>query len=169
MNQYSNEDLKTILGKGWLTHDAMWVKAVHDEFGAEAASRLNKRAIALMAPIEAKRLAKVFGFKELTLFEDLKTFVTETFAVVSGDFTDFRITFPSHNRLRWDAPQCFAHDGIKALGMIDQYDCGIFERIEGWFNGLGIKYDILPKVSGCMMRSQGECYREIQFYFEAPQ
>jgi hypothetical protein len=54
----------------------------------------------------------------------------------------------------------------KGLGMIDRYDCGIFERIEGWFNGLGIRYDILPNVPGCMMYTKGECYRDIQFYFE---
>ena len=70
------------------------------------------------------------------------------------------------NRIHAAWKQCFAHDGIKALGVIDKYECGIMDRVEGWFDTLGIKYDVEPKVTGCMMHTEGRCYRDYTFFFE---
>jgi len=61
--------------------------------------------------------------------------------------------------------QCFAHDGIKEIGVIDQYKCAIFDRIEGWFDSLGIKYSVTPQVDGCMMPTNGNCFRDFRLYF----
>jgi hypothetical protein len=62
--------------------------------------------------------------------------------------------------------QCFAHDGITMLGVIDQYECGIMDRVESWFDTLGIKYEVEPKVTQCVMRTEGRCYRNYTFFFE---
>lgn len=58
------------------------------------------------------------------------------------------------------------NDGIKALGVIDKYECGIMDRVENWFDSLGIKYEVEPKVIGCMMHTEGQCYRDYTFFFE---
>ncbi len=54
---------------------------------------------------------------------------------------------------------------MKKYGMIDQYQCGIMDRVEGWFDGLGIPYTVTPKVDGCMMHTEGRCYRDYRFEF----
>jgi hypothetical protein len=51
------------------------------------------------------------------------------------------------------------------MGVIDQYQCGIFDRAQGWFEGLGIKYSITPEVDGCMMHTSGHCFRDFRFSF----
>jgi hypothetical protein len=80
-------------------------------------------------------------------------------------------SFPEHNLIHgeWKQDRCFAYLGIKNIGAIDKYECGIFERIEGWFEGLGVPYSVEPKVTTCMMHTEGRCYRDYRFSFEVPQ
>ena len=40
---------------------------------------------------------------------------------------------------------------------VQKYKCGIIERIEGWFKGLGIRYRIEPKMDKCLMHVEGKC------------
>jgi len=39
------EEIRDLLGKGWLTHDGMWFFNVCQEFGIERANTLNRAAI----------------------------------------------------------------------------------------------------------------------------
>ena len=73
----------------------------------------------------------------------------------------------AENTLHWDMPRCFAYDGVQKLGVADQYQCGIFERMEGWAEGLGLTYSVTPQVQGCMMHAEGRCFREFRFEFGA--
>ena len=155
-----------LLSKGWLTHDAMWVTAVYEEYGGEIASKLNTRAIQLMTPIEVKRFQKALNLPKVDTFENLQQFINGAFAIVSGDFTEFQISYPRHNILHWQSVQCFAYDGIKQMGMIEHYQCGIIERVEGWLKSLNIEYEILPEIKGCNMHNIGACKLDIQFYFD---
>lgn len=70
------------------------------------------------------------------------------------------------NRISAVWRRCFAYEGIKAMGVIDRYECGIMARVESWFDALGVKYEVDPKVTGYMMHTEGRCYREYTFFFE---
>jgi hypothetical protein len=70
------------------------------------------------------------------------------------------------NRVSGTRRRCFAHDGITMLGVIDPYECGIMDRVETWFDTLGIKYEVEPKVTQCMMHTEGRCYRNYTFFFD---
>jgi len=65
---------------------------------------------------------------------------------------------------QWDS--CFAHEGMKALGVADRYECGIMLRIDTWLNTLGIKFEVEPKIAGCMMHTDGKCFFEYRFFFD---
>jgi hypothetical protein len=55
---------------------------------------------------------------------------------------------------------------MRALGVADQYECGIILRIETWLTTLRIPFEIEPKVTGCMMVTEGKCYRDYRFFFD---
>jgi hypothetical protein len=61
--------------------------------------------------------------------------------------------------------QCFAHGGIKRIGVIDQYKCGIYDRIDGWFEGLGLKFSVIPQINECLMHKGQKCIRKYIFKF----
>ena len=40
------------------------------------------------------------------------------------------------------------------------------DRIEVWLDVLGLKWEVEPKITGCMMHTHGKCYRDYKFTFD---
>ena len=166
MKTLERNELKEILIKNWMTHDAMWFYHCLRECGIDRTNKINKAAVRGMGIIEIRRIQKAVGIKEVTTFEDFRSLVEAAWDIVKGDFMKSNFSLPAENILRGDFQRCFAYEGIKQIGAIERYECGIFERIYGWFDGMGIKYSVSPEVEGCMMHTEGKCFREITFAFD---
>jgi hypothetical protein len=160
-----SKQLKELLNKGWMTHDAMWFYNCLQECGIDQTNRINRAAVKAMAAVEIKRMKKALGAGDIRNFDDLVRLFEPCMAIVSGDFMKYSFTYPGDNIIHGEWLSCFAYDGIKALGVIDRYECGIMDRIEGWWNALGLKWEVQPKVTGCMMHTDGRCYRDYKFFF----
>lgn len=166
MKELSSRDLKELLNKCWMTHDGMWFYHCYRECGIEKANKLNKAAIRSLAPIEMQRVTKAFGIGKIESMADLKALMAAALNSVMADFMRFEISYPSENHFHVKWNRCFAHEGMKRVGAIDGYECGIFERIDAWYDALGVTYEVTPKVTGCMMHTEGVCYRDYRFLFD---
>ncbi|MBN1881012.1 MAG: hypothetical protein JW885_02460 [Deltaproteobacteria bacterium] len=168
MNRPETSAVKELIIKNWMTHDAMWFFHSMNEIGIETTNKINRQAVRSMSVIEIKRLKKLYGVSSIETFEEFADFFPRAFETILGEFMELEYSFPEHNRLHgeWKQNRCFAYQGIKNIGVIDQYKCGIFQRIEGWFEGLGIKYTVEPKVTTCIMHTNGRCYQDYQFFFK---
>jgi hypothetical protein len=166
MKTLQKNELKEILIKNWMTHDAMWFYHCLQECGIERTNNINKAAVRAMGTIEIRRIQKAVGIQNVATFEDVKSLLEAAWDIVKGDFMKSSLSLPAKNILRGDFEKCFAYEGIRQIGAIEQYECGIFERIYGWFDGLGMKYSVSPQVKGCMMHTDGKCFREITFAFD---
>ena len=133
MKTLNKSELKEVLIKNWMTHDAMWFHHCLQECGIERTNKINKAAVRAMGMIEIKRIQKALGIDKVETFGDFKLLSDATWSIVKGEFMRFSYSYPSRNILRGDFENCFAYDGIKQLGAIEQYQCGIFERIYGWY------------------------------------
>jgi len=160
------KELKELLNKCWMTHDAMWFYNCLLECGIEKTNKINRAAVRGVAGTEIKRIKKALGVEKLETFGEFWAFFQIVMAILTGDFMKYSFEYPGMNRIRGTWYQCFAHEGIAALGVIDRYECGIMARVEGWFDTLGIRYEVEPKVTGCMMHTEGRCYRDYTFFFE---
>ncbi len=116
--------------------------------------------------IEIKRIQKTLGIDKVETFEDFKLLSDATWDIVKGGFMRSSYSYPAKNILRGNFENCFAYEGITQLGAIEQYQCGIFERIYGWYDGMGIRYSVSPQVEGCMMHTDGRCFREFTSNFD---
>jgi hypothetical protein len=157
------ESLRDLLVRNWMTHDAMWFAHAAQHCGMEKANLLNRTAVRAMAAVEVRRLQKALGFAEITSFEELREFVLQAFELLRAPFMQFRLSFPERNRMRWEIESCFAYQGVKKLGVADHYECGIFERLESWFDTLGVAWSATPPVEGCLFHRTGACAREYRF------
>ena len=52
LTQIEKNDLRELLVKGWMTHDAMWLYHCFQECGMEKTNRINKAAVQSMSAIE---------------------------------------------------------------------------------------------------------------------
>jgi len=160
------DELKELLIKGWMTHDAMWFCHCLQECGIEKTNRINKAAVRAMAAIEIKRIQKAVGAGKLDTFDEFKRFFDMAMEIATGEFMKYTYSLPANNVMHGEWESCFAYDGVNALGVIDRYECGIMLRIETWLDALGIKYEVEPQVRGCMMHTDGKCFRDYRFFFD---
>ncbi|MFX1340920.1 MAG: DUF6125 family protein [Promethearchaeota archaeon] len=165
MSSLSHKEIKELVIKCWMTHDGMWFLHCLRKTGIKTTNKINKAASHGLGLIEAKRFKKVFGIEKINTFTGLKNFINKIFEIVKADFMKFSYNFSKHNTFHFEMLQCFAHDGRKRIGVIDEYKCGIYDRIDGWFEGLGLKFSISPKIEGCLMHKGQRCIRKYVFKF----
>ena len=163
MEMLRKEELKEILIKGWMTHDAMLFLHCLRKTGIETTNKINRAASAGLGRIEAKRFKKILDINEIQTTDDLKRFIQLIFHVVKAEFMKFSYKFISDNEMQCEMHECFAYDGMKRIGFIDQYQCGIYERVDGWFKGLGLKFEVTPQINGCLMFQKKKCIRNYTF------
>ena len=77
------------------------------------------------------------------------------------------MSFPRKNVLHWafEPNKCFAFKGIRRIGAIDQYECGVIYRVACWFDSLGLQYCVTPSVGRCLMLTGGTCSGDFEFIF----
>jgi hypothetical protein len=91
----------------WLAHDGLWFQAVEEEFGLEAAIRLDGIAWSRFSPIEAGRILKRLGEKPgggIDLLE--KALGQRLYAVINKQ----RIVEKTDNRLVFEMVSCRVQD-----------------------------------------------------------
>lgn len=162
-----NSDLKELLIKCWMTHDGMWFYHCLKECGIKKTNKINRAAVRSLASIEIKRIMKAFDIHNITTFNDLKFLFENALSTFKADFMVLSFDFPDLNQLHCEMHKCWAYDGIKRIGVIEEYECAIFDRIEGWLETLDIKYDVEPNLEGCFMHRNGKCVRDFRFYFKS--
>jgi hypothetical protein len=170
LDRIEKQDIRDLLGKGWLTHDGMWFYHAHQEFGVERANALNRAAIKSLAPVEMERMKRVLEIdkERLDSFDKLIDFVLAALELTLPDSVFKKASFSSSGtgliRWVWEREQCFAYKGMKQIGAIDGYRCGVLYRIECWLEALGIRYFTHPKIDGCLMHEKGGCEGEIRVF-----
>ena len=167
--ELTKEELIELENSCWMTHDGMWFFVCLNSFGIEQANKLNKAAIKGLASFEVGRTKKAIGYKKAKMesFQEFKDYFTIAQTLFIPPFMNAAMSFPRENVMRWEfaSGQCFAYKGIKRMGAIDQYECGVIYRIECWLECLGIKYRTIPSVDRCLMHTTGKCSGEIELDF----
>lgn len=163
MRDIDDQTQKELLKKNWMTHDGMWFRHCLAECGIEATNRVNQAAIRSVALLEIKRLAQAMELEGVSTRAELRQMIDNIFPVVKGDFMDFTYGFDEKGEMMIEMHSCFARDGVERMGVLDQYQCGIYLRIDTWLEGLGIAYQAAPAIDGCMMRTGGKCHRVYSF------
>lgn len=169
LDRIEKKELKEFLSKGWITHDAMWYYNAVKECGVDVGNRLNLAAIQMMAAFEVKRMKKILGINgAFERFDELADFIRSAYDLIIPDFMKATFTVPGMNVITWEWEKegCFAYKGVKGIGIIESYQCGVMHRIHCWFDSLGIPYEADPKVEGCLMHTRGNCSGTYRFFFD---
>jgi hypothetical protein len=161
-DELDKTELRDLLVRNWMTHEAMWFANSLRHFGIEKTNQLNRAATRAMAAIEATRLKKLLGVGTITSFDELRTFTEQAFEILRGPFMQFELTFPRQNVMVWTVQHCLAHESMTKLGVAERYQCAIYHRFDAWLEVLKLSYTAAPALNGCQMQSKGHCTREYQ-------
>ena len=156
-----------LLNKCWMTHDGMWFFHCLQEFGIEATNKINKSAIKSLSAIEIARVKKAIGIDgQITNFNEFKAFFSEASKLMIPEFMNVTFYYSDKNKMKWEFKKgkCFANKGIKMIGAIEKYECGVLYRIKCWLDSLCIKHRFNPDIGLCMMHHTGDCSGEIHLF-----
>jgi len=169
LDSVTKENIVDLLNKCWMTHDGMWFFHCFKEFGIDKANEMNRAAISSLAPIEIARMKSALGIEKVKTgtFGEVKDFFSKVSKLFIPDFMNINLSFQPENILHWEFEkyQCFAYKGMKRLGIVDRYRCGVIYRLERWFDSLGLKYRVTPQPDRCLMLAEGSCFGDIRFTF----
>lgn len=169
----TKEEIRDLLGKGWLTHDGMWFVHAAAEFGIDRANELNRAAIRAMSGFEVQRLVAALRVDPvgITTSEDICRMFTDALTVLLPEsvLSGIGVSAPEPGilRLEWAEGECFAYKGIRRAGLLDDYQCGVVYRIECWLEALGVRHRTVPPVGRCQMRVGGGCVSDFHLRFDS--
>src|SRR5512136_1918955 len=162
------DEIVELLNRCWMTHDGMWFYHCLKNLGIKKANELNKAAIKSLAPLEIDRIKKTLGVeKQIENFQEFKVFFIAASHLFIPSFMNIAISFPQENMFHWkfESGNCFAYKGIKRIGAIDEYECGVIYRLACWFDSLELRFKVEPKLQRCLMLDGGSCEGNFTFDF----
>lgn len=164
IDSIEKKEIREFFCKDWMIHDGLWFAQSVNEIGIEKTNIINKNGIRMMAEIEIKRLIKLFnnGNESFNAYSEFQEFIFKSIDFVRPDFMKFKFNFSESGVLQINFENCWAYEGVKQLGFIEQYECAVIIRLKSWFNYLKIEYSVSPDFKNCLMHENGICsYRFI--------
>jgi hypothetical protein len=165
LNDLSFDSQKDLLIKGWMSHDARWYMAVADHFGIEAANRLNQMVARELGRVEMKRFMKTLNLSPSRNMEEYLNLKKAALSMFGRDLVDYEMKILDHQSYEMHLARCFAHENIVKAGIKDQYECGIFSRLQGWIDAQGLEHNLTPPLGKCMKVLGEECSYHVVIQF----
>ncbi len=141
----------------WMSHDARWFMAVAGEYGLQVTNRLNQIAAHEIGKVEAQRIVRALGLPPVTTLDDYLLAQEIFIGFLGPDLLDYRVSKVSDNAYQVLVRRCFAHDNAVRAGIADVFECGIFARVTGWLDALGLAYETNPPLGKCLKAQGQEC------------
>ena len=163
LGRLSPSDREALLIKNWMSHDARWFMAVAAEFGMQVTNRVNQRAAHELGTVEARRIARALGLPPVATLDDYLLVQEVLIGLLGPDLLDYRVTKAGDNAFRIHVDRCFAHDNAARAGVAGGLACGVFARVTGWLEALGLAYGIEASLDTCLMARGEACVHTVSF------
>jgi hypothetical protein len=159
----SPSERESLLIKCWMSHDARWFMAVAGEYGIHVANRLNQIAAREVGKVEARRIVRALRLPPVRTLDDYLLAQEVFIALVGPDLLDYEVTKIGENGCEVHVRRCFAYENAARAGIIDSYECGIFARVTGYPEALGLEYAMTPPLGKCLKHQGEECVYHFAF------
>jgi len=165
LSSLSFDTQKDLLVKGWMSHDARWFMAVAENFGIDAANRLNQFVCRGIGRVEMKRFMKSLSLSPPKDMEEYLNLKKAALSLYGSDLAEYEIKILDHQSYQMHLKRCFAHENIVRAGIKDEYECGIFARLQGWIDAQGLGHELTPPLGKCMKVLGEECCYTVTLQF----
>lgn len=162
LNRLSPSEREALLVKCWMSHDARWFMAVAKEYGMQAANHLNQIAAHEIGKVEAQRIVRALQLPPVTTRDDYLAAQEAFIGVLGPDLLDYRVVRVGDNAYQAQVRRCFAYENAVRARIADQYECGVFARVTGWLDALGLRYETIPPLARCLKVQGQECVYTIR-------
>src|SRR3989304_5943505 len=156
----TEEAQKNLLRRCWYSHDARWFTSVAQEFGLEAANRLNRRTVRSLGRAEMLRRARELGGEGVSSLAGLlQLFESGRQLFVPPPLMEFQMKPLDGRSYQVSFQRCFVHENIVRAGIDDGYVCAVFDRLQGWHDALNLPLAQEMPALPCARVQGKECRR----------
>ena len=157
LRRLAPEEREALLLKCWMSHDARWFAAAVLAGGMELANRLNRMAAREEGKAEVRRIAGALALPPVRSADDWLLVQEALIGLLGPDLLDYRASKQTDTACRVSVDRCFAYDQVTRAGVAEHYECGIFERVAGWLDGLGVPHELSPPLGKCLKAQGRDC------------
>lgn len=153
----SSDERAALLAQCWMSHDEKWFAVVVAAVGIEAANRLSRAAAHAQGKAEAEQVVRALGLPAVAGLDDYLAVQELLIRLLVPGLLDYHLERIDDRTCRIHITRCFAHEHVTHAGIATQYECGIFARLAGWLQALGLRYAMSPCLEGCPKARGGDC------------
>ncbi|MCC7364810.1 MAG: hypothetical protein IT303_10600 [Dehalococcoidia bacterium] len=171
LEKLTAEERESLLQRSWYSHDARWFSAVAEEFGMEAANRINRRLVRTIGQAEMSHLACALGVTSVTtLPEFLELHDAARRLFVPPPLMEIDVTPIDDVSYGTTVRGCFVAKNIERAGIAGSYECAVFDRVQGWHDVLGMPLERMQMpATPCTMSAGKECRRLLKIDATGPE
>lgn len=149
------EQRERLLRDSWISHDGQWALRTIQEFGFDAASKLNQAAARSLGKIEVKRLMAATKWKEINNAEDFKRLLTIACDLYMPEEHKYEIEQLDENSVLGRVLECYVYKNVSKAGTTNYFRCAAKSRFTGWLEGCALQGEVI--VERDMDNCNGSC------------
>jgi len=153
------EQREKLLRDSWISHDGQWVLKTVQEFGFDAANKLNQAVARSLGKIEIKRLMAATKWGEIKDAEDFKRLLAIACDLYMPEEHKYEIEQLQDNSVLGRVLECYVYKNVSKAGATTYFRCAAKSRFTSWLEGCALKGEVIAERD--MDNCKGTC--EITF------
>ncbi len=139
------EQRERLIRNSWISHDGQWVLKTAQEFGLDAASKLNQAAAKSLGKIEIKRLMAATKWGEIKNAADFKRLVDIACDLYMPVEHKYEIEQVDDTSVLGRVIDCYVYKNVSKAGATNYFHCAGKYRFTGWLEGCALKGEVIAE------------------------
>jgi hypothetical protein len=137
------EQKEKLLRDIWVLNDGRWFLKSAEQFGFDAATKLNLAVVKSIGKTEMKQLLAVTGYGEIKNIEDLKTLMEIASPIYFPEEHKYEFKVLDDNTFVGHVLECYVYKMISKAGTTDIHRCAAKTRFDSWIEAMGLDGEII--------------------------
>jgi len=127
----------------WRLHDGRWFLKSVEQFGFDAATKLNLAVVKSIARIEMKQLLAETDFGELKDIKDLQALMETAALLYFPEEHKYEFKIVDNNTFVGHVMECYVHKMVSKAGTTAMHQCAARLRFDSWYQAMGLDGEVI--------------------------
>jgi hypothetical protein len=127
----------------WRLHDGRWFLKSVEQFGFDAATKLNLAVVKSIARIEMKQLLAETDFGALKDTKDLQALMETAALLYFPEEHKYEFKIVDNNTFVGHVLECYVHKMVSKAGMTAIHRCAAKLRFDSWCQAMGLDGEVI--------------------------
>ena len=137
------EQKEKLLRNIWLLHDGRWFLKSVEQFGFDAATKLNLAVVKSIARTEMRQLLTETGFGEVKNIKDLQTLMEIASLLYFPEEHKYEFKVLDNNTFVGHVLECYVHKMVSKAGTTAIHRCAAKLRFDSWCQAMGLDGEVM--------------------------